>query len=517
MTMDKQALVTTKSGKLEGEYKDGLYVFKGIPYAEPPVGRLRWLPPHPVKKWDGVRLAKEYGAMAPQAAMVAPPDSPGVPSFGNVPQNEDCLFLNIWTPGLDDRKRPVMFWIHGGAFIIGAGSESFLDSGVLPKRGDIVLVSINYRLGAPGFLNLNEITGGKIPSTGNEGILDQVAALEWVQENITAFGGNPDNVTIFGFSAGGMSVGTLLALPAAKGTFHKAMNRSGAANIVSKLDSAVDISKQYLEIFGLNGNDIDGIRNLTTQEILDGQQKLSEKLREQEMRATPFQPVVDGKVLPEFPMIAIRNGSAANITHMAGNSRDELKSTYRMNPAMKDLDEAGIIERLKANLPPDIVPGLVQAYRESLKRENPAVTPLDIFGSINTDMMFRIPTIRLVEAQRDNGAKSYNYLCVYKSPAMGGALGAMHGLDNPFLFGTLDSQFTGNGIEQQGMAIKMQDSCVAFARTGNPSCESIGTWPEYGTRRVTMVFDLDTRIKSAPYEEERRAWDSYDYSTTKPM
>jgi para-nitrobenzyl esterase len=213
----------------------------------------------------------------------------------------------------------------------------------------------------------------------------------------------------------------------------------------------------------------------------------------------------------------IRNGSARNIIHMAGNSRDELKSTYGMNPAMKDLDEARIVERLNTSLPPDIVPGLVQAYRESLKRENPAVTPLDIFGSINTDLMFRIPTIRLVEAQRDNGAKSYNYLCAYKSPAMGGVLGAMHGLDNPFLFGMLDPQFTGNGIEQQSMAIKMQDSCVAFARTDNPSCESIGTWPEYGTERNTMVFDINTRVEKAPYEVERHAWDSYDNTITKPM
>ncbi len=517
MSTDNRAVVTTKSGKLEGKYLDGLYVFKGIPYAEPPVGKLRWMPPQPVTKWDGVRPARDFGAMAPQAAMVAPPDSPGVPNFGNVPQSEDCLFLNIWTPGLDDRKRPVMFWIHGGAFIIGAGSESFLNSGVLPKRGDIVLVSINYRLGAPGFLNLNEITGGKISSTGNEGILDQVAALKWVQENISAFGGNPDNVTIFGFSAGGMSVGTLLALPDSKGTFHKAMNRSGAANVVSTLDNAVNITEQYLELYGLTGKDIDGIRRLTTQQLLDGQQKLGEKLRQQEMRATPFQPVVDGKVLPELPMVAIRNGSARDITLMAGNSRDELKSTYGMNPAMKDLDESKMIERLSANLPGNIVSALVNAYRESLKRENPNVKPLDIFGSINTDMMFRIPTIKLVEAQRDNRAKSYNYLFVYKSPAMGGVLGAMHGLDNPFLFGTLDPQFTGNGIEQQSMAIKMQDSCVAFARTGNPSCESIGTWPEYGTERNTMIFDLNTRVKKAPFEEERHAWDDYDYTTTRPM
>lgn len=517
MSTGKQAAVTTKSGKLEGDFQDGIYVFKGIPYAAAPVGNLRWMPPQPTTPWNGVRPAKQYGATAPQNMMAASSNSRFTPSFGDVPQSEDCLFLNIWTPGLDDARRPVMFWIHGGAFIIGAGSESFLDAGILAKRGDIVLVSINYRLGAPGFMNLNEITSGKIPSTGNEGLLDQIAALEWVQENIAAFGGNPDNVTISGFSAGGMSVGTLLGLPAARGTFHKAMNRSGAANIIGTLEGAIDISKQYLGILGLKGNDIDGIRNLTTQQILDGQQRLSEKLREQENRTTPFQPVVDGKILPELPMLAIRKGSAKNVTLMSGNSRDELKSMNAMNPSLRNLDEAGLIKRLNTMLPPELVPGLVQTYRDSIQQGGATVKPLDILGSVNTDMMFRIPTIRLVEAQRDNGVRAYNYLFVYKSPALDGALGAMHGLDNPFLFGSLDADFTGNTPDVQSLATKIQDSCIAFTHTGDPSCESAGKWPEYGTSRMTMVWDKDARIEAAPFEAERQAWDSYDILSTMPL
>jgi para-nitrobenzyl esterase len=509
MSTSKQAIISVKNGKLEGNYQDGIYVFKGIPYAAAPVGNLRWMPPKPVMPWSGVRPAKQYGAMAPQNLMAAPSDSPGTPNFGDVPQSEDCLFLNVWTPGLDDARRPVMLWIHGGAFIIGAGSEAFLEGGTLAKRGDIVLVSINYRLGALGFMNLNEITGGKIPATGNEGILDQVAALQWVRENITAFGGNPDNVTVFGFSAGGMSVGTLLALPAARGTFHKAINRSGAANIVGTLDSAIDISKQYLGMFGLKGNDIDGIQNLTTQQLLDGQQQLSMKQREQGNRSTPFLPIVDGKVLPELPMAAIRKGYAKSITLIAGNSRDELKSMNAMDPSTRNLDEASLIKRLNTMLPPELVPGLVQAYRNSLQQGNTEAKPVEILGSINTDMMFRIPTIRLVEAQRDNGARAYNYLFTYKSPAMGGVLGAMHGLDNPFLFGSLDAEFTGNSPEAESLAVKIQDSCTAFAHTGDPSCESVGKWPEYGTSRMTMIFDKNTRVEIAPFEEERSAWDNY--------
>ena len=229
MNDKEKLLVEVNGGKLEGIYEDGLYVFKGIPYAAPPVGPLRWLPPQPPEKWDGVRPAKEFGAIAPQNAM---PMADAVAPVFDEPQDEDCLFLNIWTPGLDDAKRPVMFWIHGGAFIIGAGTESFLDGNNLARRGDVVIVSINYRMGALGFINLREITGGKVPATGNEGLLDQVAALEWVQDNIAAFGGDPDNVTVFGFSAGGMSIGNLLGLPAARGKFHKAINRSGAVSKV---------------------------------------------------------------------------------------------------------------------------------------------------------------------------------------------------------------------------------------------------------------------------------------------
>lgn len=515
MSTNKQAIVSTRSGKLEGDFQNGIYVFRGIPYAAAPVGNLRWMPPKPLKPWSGVRPARKYGAIAPQNLMTA--TGPFGPDFSGQPQSEDCLFLNIWTPGLDDAHRPVMFWIHGGAFIIGSGTESFLESGKLAKRGDIVLVSVNYRLGALGFMNLKEITSGKIPSTGNEGLLDQVAALEWVQDNIAAFGGNPDNITVFGFSAGGMSIGTLLAMSAARGKFHKAINRSGAANIVSTLDSAVDISKQYLSILGLKGNDVDGIRNMTTQQLLDGQQQLSIKLREAEHRATPFQPVVDGTILPELPMISIKNGSAKNIALMAGNSRDELKAMNAMDPSMSNLDEAGMIKRLNTMLPPDLVPGLVQAYRDSMQQGGTTVTPLEILGSINTDMMFRIPTIRLVEAQRDNGARAYNYLFTYKSPAMGGALGAMHGLDNPFLFGSLDADFTGNSPEVESLANKIQDSCIAFARTGDPSCESTGPWPVYGENRMTMIFDINTRVETAPFEAERRAWDSYDMLSTKPI
>jgi para-nitrobenzyl esterase len=504
----KQSIVSTSSGKLEGGFADGIYVFKGIPYAAPPTGNLRWMPPQPVNPWNGVRPAGKYGAIAPQSVMAM--NTPGAPNFAGQPQSEDCLFLNIWTPGLDDARRPVMFWIHGGGFTMGSGTESFLEGGYLAKRGDIVLVSINYRLGALGFMNLNQITGGKIPATGNEGLLDQVAALEWVQNNIAAFGGNPDNITVFGFSAGGMSVGVLLALPAAYGKFHKAINRSGAANISSTLDNSIKIAEQFLELFNLTGKDVDGILKLTTQQLIDGQLRLTVRIRETESRLAAFHPVVDGKVLPELPMLSIRKGSAKKITLMAGNTLDELKAMNALDPTIITLDEAGLVKRLNKTLPSALIPGLVTAYRDALQKRTVKATSADILGQINTDMMFRIPTIRLVETQRDIGVPAYNYLFTYKSPARGGVIGATHGLDNPFLFGSLDAEFTGRSSAAEKLMIKIQDSCAAFARTGDPSCASIGQWPVYGRGRSTMIFDTDTRVENAPYEVERSAWDKYD-------
>jgi para-nitrobenzyl esterase len=517
MSNTGRAIVTTKSGKIEGEYEDGLYVFKGILYAMPPVGGLRWLPPQPVKKWDGVRPAKEYGAISPQSIMPMPSDVPMGPSFEGMPQSEDCLSLNIWTPGLDGARRPVLFWIHGGAFIIGAGRESILEFGTLPRRGDIVLVSINYRLGAFGFLNLKEITGGKIPATGNEGLLDQVAALDWVVENIEAFGGNPGNIAVSGFSAGAMSTGDLLSMPLARGKFQKAINRSGSGNVVGNMDDAVKTSEMFLQVLKLTGGEKDALLKLSSKKLLDAQQELQIRLRESEQKSTPFQPVMDGEVLPEWPLIALENGAAKNIPVIAGTSLDELKMSSALDPALRSMDDAGLVRRLNDLLPAELTDKFITAYRSALKKRGSDASPVDIYGTISTDYLFRIPTVRLIEAQRDNGTPAYNYLFTFRSPAMGGILGAMHGLDNPFLFGCLDKEFSGNGPEEQALAVKIQDSTIAFIRTGDPSCKSIGKWPVYGKDRVTMILDKETRIEAAPCEEERHVWEDYDLISSRPL
>jgi para-nitrobenzyl esterase len=512
-----RAIANTKYGKLEGEFTNGMYVFKGIPYAEQPVGDLRWLPPQPSKKWDGIKPAKKYGYISPQNVMPLAANIPGMPDFSADKQNEGCLYMNIWTPGLDDARRPVIFWLHGGAFIIGAGNEPFLENGTLVKRGDIVLVSINYRMGAFGFMNLKEITNGKIPATGNEGLLDQIIALDWVQENIAAFGGNPDDITVAGFSAGGMSIGDLLGMPKARGKFRKTVNRSGSTNTVTPLKNAVEGAEQFLKLLNVSPQDTAALRNLSTQQLLDAQEKLGAIMREKRGAMTPFAPVVDGDVMPDFPIELIKKGSAKNIIVMAGNTLDELKISTGMDPNMRNLDEAGLLNRLNHLLSAEIAPDIIEVYREALKKRGNSASPMDILGTINSDLMFRIPTIRLVEAQRDSGVPAYNYYFTYKSPAMGGMLGSMHGLDSPFLFGALDANFTGDGPEQQDLALKMQDSCIAFVRTGDPSCKTAGKWPVYGKDRQTMIWDIHPHVEAAPYEAERKAWDAFEFRYTQPM
>jgi para-nitrobenzyl esterase len=511
----KQAIVTTRSGKLEGNVDDGLYIFKGIPYAAPPVGELRWMPPQPVKKWNGVRPAKKFGPIAPQNMMVGGP----MAGFGEVePQAEDCLFLNIWTPGLDNAKRPVMVWIHGGAFTIGSGSSAMYDSDRLPKRGNVVLVTINYRLGMLGFLRLKDVTGGKIPATGNEGLMDQVAALKWVRDNIAAFGGDPKNVTVFGESAGGMSIGCLMAMPSAKGLFHKGILESGVGSTAGPLAPANTIGEHFLKTAGIKKDNIKALRALTPAQLLDIEMKMRTGLAGpgEVAKITATAPVIDGEIIPDVPNKLAKKGSAKEIPVIIGTNLEEWKLFGMMQPGFGKLDEAEMLKRLGAFMPAISVKRLVVAYRKAREKRGDATSPAEILSAIQTDLMFRMPALELVEAQWDNKQLAYSYLFTWKSPVMGGALGACHALEIGFVFGKYDATFCGTGPDADKLARCMQDAWLAFARTGDPSCECIGKWPVYGKQRMTMILDKECRAEAAPYEEERLAWDSVTHESAMP-
>jgi para-nitrobenzyl esterase len=515
MSDNKQAIVKTKSGEVEGGYRDGLYVFKGIPYAAPPVGELRWLPPQPVEPWRGVRPAKEYGTIAPQNPMAGGP----MAGFGHVePQDEDCLFLNIWTPGLDNARRPVMVWIHGGAFTIGSGSSPTYHRGILAARGDVVLVTFNYRLGMLGFLRLKDVTGGKIPATGNEGLMDQIAALEWVRDNIAAFGGDPANITIFGESAGGMSIGCLMAMPAARGRFHKAILESGVGNTSVSLSEANNVAGRFLEDIGINSGDIKALRALTVAQLLDIEMKLRVATARpgEAARITATAPVIDGETIPGVTSEIARQGAARDIPVIVGNNLEEWKLFAMMHPDIGEMDEAGLIRRLGIFMTAENARALIAAYRQAREKRGDATTPVELLSAIQTDLMFRIPALDLVEAQRDNGQLAYNYIFTWKSPVLGGALGACHALEIGFVFGTYDDMFCGTGPEADKLSRCIQDAWLAFARTGDPSCESIGKWPPYGRNRTTVMLGKDCHVEEAPYEDERRAWQEVTHISAMP-
>ncbi|MCJ7604842.1 MAG: carboxylesterase/lipase family protein [Dehalococcoidales bacterium] len=505
MNSQQTATVKVKSGVLEGMYRDGLHVFKGIPYAAPPVGELRWMPPQPVKPWEGVRPAREYGAMAPQPEMVPPP---GMEAQEDEVQDEDCLFLNVFTPGLDDRKRPVMVWIHGGAFNLGSGSSPMYEASKLARNGDAVIVTLNYRLGELGFLRLKEVTGGIIPSSGNEGLLDQIAALLWVKENIAVFGGDPGNVTVFGESAGAMSIGCLLAMPAAKGTFHKAIMESGVGSTAVAREAAVETAKRFLKVLGIDGNDTDALRKLTPEQILEADTELRKPAIEGEAeKLTAMTPVIDGEIIPDVTNEMAKKGFSREIPTIVGTNLDEYRLFSMMEPPGFTVDDTELKRRLSAFLTDEEITQIVGTYRAFLERRGEPAGNMDIWAAIQTDMMFRMPALEFVESQTKNGQKSYNYLFTWTNPA-GGPLGACHALELGFLFEAYEPMFCGTGPDADKLSACMQDAWISFARTGNPGGKIIGEWPPYGEKRLTMLLEKNCHVEAAPYEDARSAWDN---------
>lgn len=506
----EMAVVETSGGRIEGSTGNGLHVFRGIPYASAPVGELRWLPPQPKTPWSGVREAKEFGEISWQPRAAAEGPLAFTPNAKEPELSEDCLSLNIWTPGLDSSRRPVMFWIHGGGFTGGAGSSPIYDGRFLSQRGDVVVVSINYRLGVLGFLNLNEVTKGRIPATGNEGLLDQVLALKWVQDNISSFGGDPNNVTVFGESAGGMSIGGLLGLPAAKGLFHKAIPQSGAASTAYPLDRSVEVADRLLNGLELSpSNDIRKIQTFGAQELTAAGAKTAG-----DMRGMVFQPCVDGDVLPQLPIDAVRHGSADGVDVLVGATKDEWRLFAAMDPSLRSMEWSQLERRLDRIEGIDGSRTIIEAYRAASESSGDEVPPGDIFCAIESDRAFRLPGIRLAEAIADRGGAAYQYLFTVASPAFGGHLGSCHAIDIGFVFGTHSltdgtKAFFGSGSDIDQLGDLVQDAWIAFAHSGSPQVEPLDDWKSYSREsRSTAILGLPSTVESAPFDEQRALWDN---------
>jgi len=493
--MEKSNIIETKTGKIQGYKEEGLEIFKEIPFAEPPLGKLRFSPPIIKESWDGVLNTTEYGPCSIQG------HSELEEYLGKLePESEDCLSLNIWTPAADSGKRPVMFWIHGGAFMMGGGTDPMYDGSALALRGDIVVVTINYRLGSFGFL----YSKGIPPNVGSQ---DQIMALKWVKENIRSFGGDPANITIFGESAGGYSVLALCTMSKAKGLFCRVIAQSAPyidTNVSNKT------SKKILRKLRVKAGDIDSLREVPPEKIIDAQNQVVASEPTDIMALRPF---IIGDTFPKHPLKAFLNGECANIDFMIGTNLDEFKLFTAIEP-MKSMIE-GDIEKLligflgMLGIEKEKSEQILKTYKEA-RNGKYSIEPFEILTAVITDFAFRIPTMRLLEAQKPHQPNIYNYMFTWPSPGLAGNLGACHSLEIPFVFGTLNSPTLKVFLKgaPKELSEKMMDAWISFAKTGNPNHEDIPDWPTYDAEtRGTMIFGEECKVEKALFDKERAAWD----------
>jgi para-nitrobenzyl esterase len=495
--------VETPSGRLAGLRSRVTASFRGIPFARPPVGALRWRNPEPCEPWSGVRDATRFAPTSPQA----PTQIESLLGRAVGEQSEDCLYLNIWTPACDGARRPVMVWIHGGAFILGAGSHGIYDGRKLAEC-DVVVVTINYRLGAFGFLALGPLSEGRAPGSGAEGIADQILALDWVKRNIASFGGDPDNVTIFGESAGGMSVSALLASPPARGSFHKAIAQSGAAHIGHDAEHAARVAHALMEEMEIAPNETQKALDAPYGAIMAAQIALLAKNNggkdSRKLGRLPFQPAIDGAILPVRPIAALREGAGGNIPLLTGTTREEWRLFTAADPRLRFMSAKNFAARVERQAGETAV-AMLDAYDEG--------SMFDRFNAFMTDKIFAVPAARLAEAQART-APVYTYRFDWRSKLLGGIFGSCHALDIGFVLGSYNQKllgaFFGTGAVADTLCRDMMDSWTAFARTGNPSTSATGFWPHSDSAlRPTMIFgDSVPQLAHAPNEARLRAWDA---------
>ncbi|MEV5974835.1 carboxylesterase family protein [Streptomyces sp. NPDC051921] len=473
-------------GGLQGAVEGGVSVFRAVPYAEPPVGALRWRPARPHPGWEGVRDATVDGPSAPQ--MYVEGGDPVLGGHGAPPFDDDCLTVDVWTPAADGAARPVLVWIHGGGFVSGSGSLPVYSGETFARDGDLVVVTVNYRIGALGYLYPGERDGDP---AGNFWLTDQLAALRWVKENIAAFGGDPDLVTVAGQSGGAVSTAALAGHPDARGLFRRVILQSPPFGL--HLPTPAEYQERTEAYLGIAGADsVDQLRRLPWPSLIGAGGGLFARTVRWGHWPTPFLPVIDGITLSRHPAETLLHGAAADVDVLIGWTREEANFGFALDGAHAAATREQVVARLADTFGDDGAAGAYAAY----ERSRPGARPADVLMDLISDELFRVPCLELAEARAALGRPVWAYQFDLPTPAYEGRLGAAHCLELPFVFANFDAWSHAPflaGLDprvRDALARAMHEAWIAFVRTGDPNHAGLPSWERYGQEtRSTMRFD----------------------------
>jgi para-nitrobenzyl esterase len=490
-------VVETSSGKVRGRTTNGVHVFKGIRYAR----AERFMPPVPVEPWSGIQEAETFGAIAPQTDP-APPSGPPYVILAQLPrpatpstpavENEDCLFLNVWASAdAEGARRPVMVWLHGGFFYGGSGNG--VDGSALAAHQEVVVISLNHRLNAFGFCHLADMGGPDFAHSGNAGMLDIVAALKWVRENIAAFGGDPDKITLFGTSGGGMKACFLASSPASRDLIARAAVQSGPGIRFMERDQATLASELLLRELKLNARDLDALRTVETTRLLAAYHRVARTLQPRRFIDLPcFSPVIDPDILPCHPFSPEASPLIRDVPMLVGWNADEMSFFMGRDPEGFELDEAGFKSRVSRMF--NDTGAAASLYRN----EFPEKSFSDLYIRAYSDVSLMLPVVVMAERKAATPGGVWLYRLDHPSPALGGKLGALHTMETPLIFNTTSTNpLTAGDNAALPIAAKMSAAWARFAATGSPQfADGTGEWPVFeASRRATMVLDSECRIE----------------------